>query len=249
MQLTIISGASSGIGAALAELAEDAGHTVATISRRPGPGTHLAADLSDPASWPTVNEWIDGLASSGEWDRVVFVHNAGAIAPVGFAGEVDSAAYTSSVMLNGASAQVLGERFLASAADFGCPAQYLVVSSGAGKSAIPGWSAYCAGKAAADMWVRVAGAEQALRESGITVLSLAPGVVDTAMQGTIRQQPESKFPAIDRFIDMHESGALLAPEVVAAFMLELIGANAGDTVRGDVIDNGAILDIRDFPPA
>lgn len=249
MQLTIISGASSGIGAALAELSLEAGHTVATISRRPGPGTHLAADLSDPASWPKVSGWIDGLASSGEWDRIVFVHNAGAIAPVGFAGEVDTADYTSSVMLNGASAQVLGERFLASAADFGCPAQYLAVSSGAGKTAIPGWSAYCAGKAAVDMWVRVAGAEQAARDRGVTVVSLAPGVVDTAMQGTIRDQPEAQFPAIDRFIEMHETGALLAPAVVAEFMLELIGADAGDTVRGQVIDNGAILDIRDFSPA
>lgn len=55
-QLMIITGASSGIGAELAEQAEAAGHTVATVSRRPGPGQHLAADLGDPESWPVVSD-------------------------------------------------------------------------------------------------------------------------------------------------------------------------------------------------
>jgi len=246
MQLTIISGASSGIGAALAELALDAGHNVATISRRPGPGTHLAADLSDPASWPTVSTWIEELVATEEWERVTFVHNAGAIEPVGFAGEVDPAAYTANVLLNGASPQVLGERFLAATAGLACPAQFMVISSGAGKRPILGWSSYCAGKAAADMWVRAAGAEQAERNRGTTVLSVAPGVVDTAMQAAIRDQPEVQFPLIDQFVDLHESGSLLAPDVVAAALLTLTAANAGDTALGTLIENGAVLDIRDF---
>lgn len=48
--LSIITGASSGIGAELAQQAEAVGHTVATVSRRPGPGHHLAADLSATGS-------------------------------------------------------------------------------------------------------------------------------------------------------------------------------------------------------
>ncbi len=63
-QLTIITGASSGIGAELARQAEAAGHTVATVSRRPGPGNHLAADLSDPSSWNGVCDWAAQLVES-----------------------------------------------------------------------------------------------------------------------------------------------------------------------------------------
>ncbi|MFW2380607.1 MAG: hypothetical protein ACN4GZ_02530, partial [Acidimicrobiales bacterium] len=121
MQLTIISGASSGIGAAIAQQASDAGHTVASISRRPGPGQHLTADLSDPKSWPGTGDWIEGLVDSHSWDRVVFVHNAGVIEPIGFAGEVDIDAATANILLNSAAPQVLGSLFINAAAAVGCP--------------------------------------------------------------------------------------------------------------------------------
>ncbi|NNC78518.1 MAG: SDR family NAD(P)-dependent oxidoreductase [Acidimicrobiales bacterium] len=246
MQLTMISGASSGIGAALADRALAADHKVATISRRPGPGDHLAADLSDPASWPIVSDWIDGLVSAEAWDRVVFVHNAGVIDPVGFAGHVDPAAYTTNVLLNSASAQVLGERFLGTVSNLDCPAQLMIISSGAGKRPILGWSSYCAGKAAADMWVRTVGAEQAALESKVTVLSVAPGVVDTAMQASIRDSAETEFPLIDQFKELHASGSLLAPGDVAEALFVLAQANAGDMHQDTHIENGAVLDIRDF---
>ena len=112
--LTIITGASSGIGAAMAAAADDAGHTVATVSRRPGPGRHLAADLAQPSEWGDVATWIDGLIDERSWRRVALVHNAGTLEPIGFAGEVDHDAYVSNVLLNSAAGQVLGDRFIAS---------------------------------------------------------------------------------------------------------------------------------------
>ena len=187
MQLTIISGASSGIGAALAQQAADGGHIVASISRRPGPGQHLNADLSDPKAWAGVSDWIEGLIGSQPWQRVVFVHNAGVIEPIGFAGEVDIGAATANVLLNSAAPQVLGCRFIAAATTANCPAQLMLISSGASLSPIPGWSSYCAGKAAADMWAATAGAEQASRGSKVTIVSVAPGVVDTEMHDADRR--------------------------------------------------------------
>ncbi|NNE96492.1 MAG: SDR family NAD(P)-dependent oxidoreductase [Acidimicrobiales bacterium] len=249
MQLMIISGASSGIGAAMAKLAADAGHTVASISRRPGPGHHLTADLSNPKSWGGAGDWMEGLIRSQSWDRVVFVHNAGVIEPIGFAGEVDTDAALSNVMLNSAAPQVLGSRFLAAVAKADIMAQLMLISSGASQAPIQGWSSYCAGKAATDMWAAVAGAEQDDRKSSVTVLSVAPGVVDTEMQGAIREADSDDFPSSERFHNLHSSGGLTSPADVARVLLQLTEINAGDSFGGIHVENGARLDIRDFAQA
>lgn len=230
----------------MAVAAKAAGHTVATISRRPGPGTYLEADLSDPAAWPAVGAWIAEQCASDTWDRIVFVHNAGMINPVGFAGEIDQDGYTTNILLNGAAPVVLGSAFISSAAAAGCPAHLMMISSGAGRAAIKGWSSYCAGKSATDMWSATAGLEQSFRESAITITSVAPGVVDTGMQSVIRDQDTEGFPDLANFIGLKESGSLRQADDVAATLLALTGVNAGDTFRGVAIDNGALLRIDDF---
>ena len=243
-QLTIITGASSGIGAELAAQAEEAGHTVATVSRRPGPGQHLAADLSEPASWTAVSDWTAELIESQSWDRIVFIHNAASVHPGGFAGEVDSDAYVQNVLLNSASTQVLGDRFIAKVEQAGAPAQFQFISSGAGKRPFLGWSSYCAGKAAADMWVQAAGLERAERGSAVTIVSVGPGVVDTDMQASIRSQSEEDFPLVAQFREMQSQ--LASPSDVAAKLLHLASLNAGDTLGTSTLENGAVTDVSQF---
>lgn len=243
-QLTIITGASSGIGAELAAQAEQAGHTVATVSRRPGPGQHLAADLSDPASWTSVSNWTAELVESQKWDRIVFIHNAGSVHPGGFAGELDSDAYVQNVLLNSASTQVLGDRFIATAEKAGVPAQFQVISSGAGKRPFLGWSSYCAGKATGDMWAQTAGLERAERGSAVTIVAVGPGVVDTDMQAQIRSQSEEEFPLVAQFREMESQ--LASPAAVAAKLLHVASLNAGDTLGGAPLQNGAVTDVLQF---
>ena len=111
-----ISGASSGIGQALARTVPFEGARVLSISRRPAEGVeHLEADLSDPASWPHVGASFRRELEGFSGERAVFVHAAGTVAPVGFAGEVDDDAYAANVLLNSAAGQVLGHMFLAAA--------------------------------------------------------------------------------------------------------------------------------------
>ena len=69
-----------------------------------------------------------------------------------------------------------------------------MISSGAAFTVFEGWSAYCAGKAAMDQWVRTAGAEQARRGSRCRLLAVAPGIVETAMQEEIRAASSDDFP-------------------------------------------------------
>jgi benzil reductase ((S)-benzoin forming) len=238
-ELVWISGASSGIGAALAESVPWPGARVIGISRTPVPGiAHLALDLADPGSWSILGDSFDRELADSSFERVVFIHAAGTLEPMGFAGEVPAAAYRDNVLLDSASPQVLGHRFLAAAAPHAEARRHLVmITSGAARSVYPGWTSYGAAKAAVDQWVRNAGAEQELR-GGVSVMAVAPGTVDTGMQALIRATPETQFPARQKFLDLYAAGKLAPPGEVAAKMWRLLDAG---------LANGAVIDLRDLP--
>jgi NAD(P)-dependent dehydrogenase (short-subunit alcohol dehydrogenase family) len=87
------------------------------------------------------------------------------------------------------------------------------VSSGAAVNVIPGWAAYCTAKAALNHFTRALAEE----EPSITALAFRPGVVDTAMQATIREEGAQGMPddVHARFVRYFEEGELLPPEVPA----------------------------------
>ena len=237
--LVWISGASSGIGAALAASVPWDGARVVDISRTGADGLdHLEADLADPASWSTVAASFEESLARFTGEVTVFVHAAGTIEPMGFAAEVDAAAYQRNVVLNSAAPQVLGRAFVAAAAGRPGRRHLVMLTSGAAKSVYPGWSSYGAAKAAVDQWTRDVGAEQDIR-GGVRVVAVAPGTVDTAMQRRIRETPEEAFPQRQKFVDLHRDDKLTDPAEVAAKVWALLE-------RTD-LDNGAVLDLRDLP--
>jgi benzil reductase ((S)-benzoin forming) len=235
--LVFISGASSGIGLALAKSVPWSPARVFDLSRRGAPGIeHVKADLADPASWPEVASVFEREMHGYTGERVVFVHNAGTLEPMGFAGEVDPSAYTRQVLLDSAAPQVLGDAFLRAARETEAPCHLLMISSGAARSVYQGWSAYGAGKAAMDQWVRTAGAEQERRGGRCRVLAVAPGVIATDMQRQIRAMSEVDFPEVEHFRTYHAEGVLRAPADVAHDLWALLSRN---------LDNGAVVDLRD----
>jgi benzil reductase ((S)-benzoin forming) len=236
--LIFISGASSGIGLAMARSVPYAGARVIDISRRGAAGIeHFPADLADPAEWPRVAALFAKEMAGFAGERVVFVHSAGTLEPIGFAGEVDEAGYARQVLLNSAAPQALGDAFLRAAAATAAPCTLLFVSSGAASSVYEGWTAYGAGKAAVDQWVRTAGAEQKRRGGRCRVLAVAPGVIETAMQEQIRAMTEEAFPVVERFRELHRAGALRDPADAARDLWALVAK--------DTFPNGAVLDLRE----
>lgn len=220
---------------------------VVDVSRSRGTsGTrHLAADLSDPNDWPAVIADMERTLTERRPARALFLHCAATLQPIGPAHTVGRGAeldgYAHQVVLNSAAPQVLGAGFLSAVAAAPAPprATLVVLSSGAAKSVYEGWSAYGAGKAAIDHWVRITGAEQARLERPVTVLAVAPGVVDTGMQDLIREQDAGAFPAVQRFIELHRDAELVAPEEAAASIWRVVG-------REDMT-SGAVIDLRDLP--
>lgn len=235
--LVVITGASSGIGLALAGSVPFKADVV-DISRSGPPEDadigHFAADLSSPAEWERVGSFLAGLISSHEPDRAVLIHAAGTLDPIGFVGEVDSKAYVTNVLLNTAAGQVIGHHFLAALGSRLGNFDLVMITSGAAASVYPGWSAYGAGKSAIDHWVRHAGAEQRMR-GGVRVSAIAPGVVATAMQGLIRETSEHDFPEVERFERLYEEGKLVDADDAARRIWEVIESG---------LEPGSVIDLR-----
>jgi benzil reductase ((S)-benzoin forming) len=237
--LVWISGGSRGIGQALAATLPWEEARLIDVSRRPPPaGEHVEADLADPRSWETVRQSFERELAGWSGERVVFVHAAGVVEPIGFAGEVDTDAYSRNVILNSAAPQVLGHMFLAAARDVDARRQLVMLTSGAASGIYPGWAPYGAGKAALNQWVRNVGAEQDLR-GGVEVIAVAPGTVATGMQEQIRQTDEKDFPLRQKFVDLYQAGELADPDRVARNIWALLD-------RG--LANGAVVDLRRLTP-
>ncbi|MGH9284896.1 MAG: SDR family NAD(P)-dependent oxidoreductase [Acidimicrobiales bacterium] len=231
-----ISGASSGIGEALASTAPWEPARIVGISRRPSPAPEdLLVDLADPASWPRVALSFEEEAAGFTGEVIVLVHAAGTVDPIGYAGEVGTAEYTRNVLLNSAAPQVLGHAFLKATAGHRARRRLVLLTSGAARTPYPGWSSYGGGKAACDQWARSVAIEQAER-GGARVIAVAPGVVDTAMQAAIRRSPGSQFPRRPRFVRLHENGELTDPMIVAQRIWSLV----------DGPDVGVVVDLRDL---
>ena len=236
--LAVITGTSRGIGAGIAAAAEAAGATVAVCNRRPtGRSPELEVDLADPAAWPRFAHWYRGLIDELAPERVVVFHNAATLDPIGFAGSVDPQAYTTNVLLNSASPQVLGAAVVRTAVETSTPTTLVQLSSGAATTAWAGWSSYCAAKAAVEHWVRVVGRETGADDL-MRVLAIAPGVVSTNMQATIRATEVDDFPDGDRFRTMHAADQLGDPDEV--------GATLWTYANSDRWETGATADVRNL---
>jgi len=96
------------------------------------------------------------------------------------------------------------------------------ISSGAGRAPIPSWAAYCASKAAIDLFSLTFFKEEQEKGRSIKVYSLAPGVIDTPMQEKIRSSNPNSFSSIERFVDLKNNAELISPEVVVNKIIKLL---------------------------
>jgi len=83
---------------------------------------------------------------------------------------------------------------------------------------------------------RVVAVEAEVRGEAVEVVSLAPGVIDTGMQGTVRSVSHEDFVDVERFRQMKVEGALRPAEDVAA---DILRAEQEGRLKGD-----AVLDLR-----
>lgn len=227
----VVTGHSRGLGAAITENLLERGVTVLGIAR------HGNADLAtrfpellkqtalDLSKLDALDDWLSGGELAGFLSAeslAVLINNAGLLKPIGPLGTQPASGIAQTVSANVAAPLMLANAFAAGAsADH--QRRVVHISSGAARTPYSGWSVYCATKAALDHHARAV-AEEA--RPGLRICSLAPGVVDTDMQGEIRATDAANFPQRDRFADLKRSGALARPEHCAAALVSHLLSDA-----------------------
>lgn len=241
----LLTGASRGLGRSMALKLAQGGHPVIALARDSDElnqvGKELitlhpasmvvACDLSSPDSISSACDEILGRYSSLSG----IVHNAGIITPISQMVDADIPVWSRCIQVNLLAVQDITSRLmplLLAASN----ARITTISSGAAINSISGWSAYCVSKAGLDMWANCLAEE--VKEYNISVVAIAPGIVNTNMQTEIRQASTEEFPLVDKFVGFYEGGDLVSPEDTADKLLPV--------VVGDYGRNGDRLDVRDL---
>jgi benzil reductase ((S)-benzoin forming) len=233
--LVFISGASSGIGAALLETVPWLDARVVGISRRDcASSEHLRVDLADPGTWELVSARMETVLDDARPAHAVFLHMAGVGTPFGPAAAVNLDEYAASVLLNSASGQVLGQAFISACLRRSRPATVVLCSSPATLTPIAGMSHYGSGKAAMEYWVRAIAQEES-QGARVRAFAVMPFAVNTPMlQAALRQSDQ---PVPEAIRDAAAERRLASPEATAR---QIWGLVMTDTPSGSVVPVGAV---------
>lgn len=223
MHYYYITGASKGLGKALAEHAlQDENARVIGISRSNSIEhqhyRHVQLDLSNTDAVADFK-----FENHADATRIVLINNAGTIGQVKYVGRMNTEIIVSEYNTNLISPTILCHLFIEAYQESNAEKMILNVSSGAGKSPIDGWGTYCASKAGLDLFSRVAAKEQSIENNNpVRIWAVAPGIVDTDMQKTIRSSEVADFSRLEDFVDYKESGKLADAASVAAKYFQII---------------------------
>lgn len=222
-ELTIITGAGTGIGKALAiELAAKNEMEVLITGRRKAP-LKVTADINPakikfcPADVGTESGRKKIVNQIGDNVTVKFlIHNAAVLTPVKSIKNIKLEEWRKHQAIN-----VEGPLFLTqSLIKKMNQSRILHISSGAAHRALAGWAAYCTSKAALFMLYQVLNTE--LKQKNILVGSVRPGVVNTPMQTILRQSDPKAFPDLPLFNQYKDEGKLIPGKMVARFLSDIL---------------------------
>jgi NAD(P)-dependent dehydrogenase (short-subunit alcohol dehydrogenase family) len=231
-KVCLVTGGTSGIGAATARSLGRKGAQIAIAARRPAPdstGRFFQADVADPAACRKCVEKV--VNDLGRLD--VLVHSAGGPVPGGFD------AVTEESWMNAFAVHVHSIFHLTRAAAPHMAQQgggaIILLGSAAGLRGCLGAAAYGVVKGALPQFARVLARE--LAEQRIRVNCVSPGVIRTPFQDFLT--PEQARNNIQNRIPLHREGQ---PEDVAELITSLV---ENDFITGEnmVIDGGMTMRI------
>jgi NAD(P)-dependent dehydrogenase (short-subunit alcohol dehydrogenase family) len=236
--LAIVTGTSSGIGAAAARALLARGWTVVGIARRVAGFEqpryrHLSADLAATEHLARLDGELTAVIREARWRRIGLVNNAATAEPLGPLERVEPLALNRLHALNLAAPMWL-MGLVVRRAPPETPIRIVNVSSGAAVQPFPGLSVYASAKAGLRMagMVLAAELESPIRPGGprrdAAILSYEPGIVDTEMQTTARSHSDADFPWVGMFTGFFREKQLVPPEgpagEIAAFLESRPGA-------------------------
>lgn len=213
----VLTGHSKGLGLGIAQSLMARGYPVLGLSRSinaelqsqcPALLQQLPVDLADNLILEQLLNGNELKQFTADAKLVLLINNAGLVSPIGPLNVQAGSDISRSIQLNVTVPMVLSAHITQLLTE-GQQLRILHVSSGAGRNAYPGWSVYCASKAALDMHAQAVALDK-IRD--VMICSLAPGVIDTDMQAQIRQTDEALFPNKKRFEELKNNRQLTSPE-------------------------------------
>jgi NAD(P)-dependent dehydrogenase (short-subunit alcohol dehydrogenase family) len=240
-KIAFVTGASSGIGQAIAKVFLEEGATVAGVSRRIGALEAFSherfhafpADLASEQDRAHCVHRV--MAELGGID--ILVHAAGIIA----SGTIENTSLSDwDTMMNINVRSVFHLTQLALPTLIERKGNVVVISSVAGTRSFPGVLAYAVSKAAADQFTRCCALE--LAPKGVRVNAVNPGVVVTQLHRTGGMSEEQYQAFLQRSTTTHPLGRVGQPEEIANLVLFLASDRASWITGGTYsIDGGRAL--------
>ncbi|WP_370221548.1 (S)-benzoin forming benzil reductase [Cytobacillus sp.] len=231
MKIAIITGASKGLGASIAKRMITEGTGIISVSRTENPElATLAAEnqlffaqyfcnLSSPDELESAFRELTALLKEKQPETLYVFNNAGVIDPIGTAGNLDHAALIQNAHVNLIAPIMISNILLR---EVSSEMTIVNITSGAAERPIQGWSAYCSTKAGINMFTETAALELLTADSTHKIIAFSPGVMDTAMQGTIRSSAKEAFHDLEKFQAYKEKGMLRDTETVANALVNLL---------------------------
>jgi NAD(P)-dependent dehydrogenase (short-subunit alcohol dehydrogenase family) len=247
--LYILTGASRGLGLAMAEQLLSSTHFVLCISRNINEAladraARLGAQLEQ---WPlNLEDSVEAGARLTQWlshytpasfASATLINNAGVMPRVAPLSASDPIDLSRALRVGLEAPLLLTAAFLQATEAWEIPRKVLNISSGLGRRALASQAGYCAAKAGMDHFTRCVALDEALKPHGAKVCSLAPGVIDTDMQQQLRRADASAFPDQTTFVELKRKGLLTSPADAALQVLAYLArADFGRNPIGDVRD-------------
>ena len=245
--LTILTGASRGMGLAMAQQLLQPEARLLCISRKSNPDLQTRAD----AAGAVLEQWSADLADGApvaqqltDWLNALdprtlasatLINNAGVLAPLVAVRDSDPSALAQALRVGVEAPLQLCAAFLGATRNWAVPRKVLNISSGLGRRAMASSAAYCAAKAGMDHFTRCLALEESAQANGAKVCSLAPGVIATDMQLQLRSADAAHFPDLPTFEGLHAGGQLSSPQDAARRVLAYLGSPTfGQDAVGDV---------------
>jgi NAD(P)-dependent dehydrogenase (short-subunit alcohol dehydrogenase family) len=228
--LYILTGASRGMGLAMAQQLLQPDHTLLCISRTNN--AELAAQATQAGcnleQWPL--DLAQGSAAAARlrlWlgrpgarhASATLINNAGVIPRIAPLSALDPDDLAHALRVDLEAPMLLSAAFLAATEAWSVPRRILNISSGLGRRPMASQAAYCAAKAGIDLCTRCLALEEAHKPNGARVCALAPGVIDTDMQVQLRGAAAQDFPDRARFEQLKSGGQLDSPQAAARKVL------------------------------
>jgi len=234
---SLITGNSSGLGLGLTMTLLRQGATVYGLSRRgcplrSGKLHDRRCDLTDLNAIDSVLvDLLDGVTTLD-----IVILNAGVLGEVRDLSQTPQPDIEQMMTVNVWSNKVLIDFLIRKRVGIG---QLVLISSGASISGHRGWGAYSLSKATLNMLGRLYAREM----PGTHIISLAPGLVDTAMQDYLcdpQKTDVSRYPSLQNLRDARGTIGMPGPDEVAEKILKAVPQ------LPELFESGDYVDIRNL---